>query len=134
MTTQKQENLQSKINHITAEMITKSAVLNQLSGDPAFNKWQSQIKLNDDYTLSVIAGQYYMSIPKCHMPNFEQYVEYEAAILSKDGFIMFGEIFEDNTFSIHSFEEVWPYKTITEIVEMTNMVVDHINNLEVKNA
>jgi len=47
---------------------------------------------------------------------------------------MFGEIFEDNTFSIHSFEEVWPYKTITEIVEMTNMVVDHINNLEVKNA
>jgi len=127
MTTQKQENSQSKINHITAEAIISSANLERQSSDPSFNKWQSLIELNDDYALSVIAGQYYMSVPKHNMPKFEQYVEYEAAFLSKDGFVMFGEIFESNEFGISEHEQVWPHKSMEDIVQMTNMLIDHIN-------
>lgn len=116
-----------KINHITEEAIRSSAKLEKLSPDPSFDKWQSTIELSEDYSLSVIAGKYYMSCPKHNMPKFEQYVEYEAAFLSKDGFVMFGEIFEDNEFEISPYEEVWPYKSMEDIVQMANMLIDHIN-------
>ena len=128
------------MKHITPQDIYKAATLKQESpNDRSFDKWHAYIELNDSYAISVVAGNYYGSTPKTNLPHFGAYVCYEAAFLLLEekklgeGFFLFGRTFKDNDFGIQEWEQIWSYKTMPEIVEMCNMVIDHLNS-EVSDA
>ena len=122
------------MKHITSEDIYKAATLKQESPrDRNFDKWHAYIELSDSYALSVVAGNYYGSTPRDNLQSFGAYSCYEAAFLLLQetelgkGFFMFGEVFKDSKFAIQEWDQIWSYKTMEEIVEMCNMVIDHIN-------
>ena len=127
------EEQSSTVEKITEQMFKDCFTLKVQSPDlPEFNQWSGQITIKDRYILSIQAGRYMMSSPKRMCPSPDDYSEYEMALIDTktDSFVKYNTFVE----GVSEYEQVLGYKSVSEILEITNNFIERLNNGEVKNA